>query len=258
MLQLLRGAGLVLALEEALVDEIRNVLHFVFAHPSRCAVRGRQFRRRSLRNNTGVLGNVVHVLGNAARRCRLSPGLALLDAKSWAGTAALRSSYSAHVALVSSTEPKHIAHVRFGYPRLVNGHQLWTLLLSVRRWNPAARRGFWTWDTKSVRKWFLPIAFTTRMLSSGYSSRFLDEAPVSTPVELVQAAPGLAGLGSPDAAAGVPLTGGAKVAGAGATGAAWDTGVGVDGFGGPSGSQQVGSGQVGFWDRGVWPRLRGG
>jgi hypothetical protein len=28
----------------------------------------------------------------------------------WASTAALRSSYSAHVALVSSTEPKHIAH----------------------------------------------------------------------------------------------------------------------------------------------------
>jgi hypothetical protein len=82
MLQLLRGAGLVLALEEALVDEIRNVLHFVFAHPSRCAVRGRQFRHHSLRNNTGVLGNVVHVLGDAARRCRLSPGLALLDAKS--------------------------------------------------------------------------------------------------------------------------------------------------------------------------------
>jgi hypothetical protein len=68
MLQLLRGAGLVLALEEALVDNSRNVLHFVFAHPSRCVVRGRQFCRRSLRNDTGVLGNVVHVLGDIKKK----------------------------------------------------------------------------------------------------------------------------------------------------------------------------------------------
>jgi hypothetical protein len=96
------------------------------------------------------------------------------------------------------------------------------------------------------------------MRSSGYSSRFLDEAPVSTPVELVGAAPGLAGLGSPNAAAGVPLTGGAKVAGAGATGAAWDTGVGADGVGVAVGLTTGGSGQVGFSDRGGWPRLGGG
>jgi hypothetical protein len=74
MLKLLLGGPL--ALKDALVDEIRNVVHFVFAHPSRCAVRGRQFRRRSLPNSSGVLGCVVHVLGDAACRCRLSLGLA--------------------------------------------------------------------------------------------------------------------------------------------------------------------------------------
>jgi hypothetical protein len=88
------------------------------------------------------------------------------------------------------------------------------------------------------------------MRSLGYSSRFLDEAPVSTPVELVGAAPGLAGLGSPDAAAGVPITGGAKVTGAGATGAAWDTGVGADGVDVAVGltTGGVGAGRVlGLW-----------
>jgi hypothetical protein len=44
ILKLLLGWGL--ALEDALVDEIRDVVHYVFAHPSlsRCAVRRRQFR----------------------------------------------------------------------------------------------------------------------------------------------------------------------------------------------------------------------
>jgi hypothetical protein len=67
-----------------LVDEICDVVHHVFAHSSlsRCAVRRRQFCRRSLRNSFGVFGCSVHMLGDAARRCRLSLGLALLDAKS--------------------------------------------------------------------------------------------------------------------------------------------------------------------------------
>jgi hypothetical protein len=88
------------------------------------------------------------------------------------------------------------------------------------------------------------------MRSSGYSFRFLDEAPVLTPVELVGADPELAGLGSPDAAAVVPLIGGAKVAGAGATGAAWDTGVGPDGVGVAVGltTGGIGAGRVlGSW-----------
>jgi hypothetical protein len=82
MLKLL--LGWCLALEDALVDEIRNVVHYVFAHPSlsRCAVRRRQFCRRSLCNSSGVLGCGVHMLDDAARRCRLSLGLALLNAKS--------------------------------------------------------------------------------------------------------------------------------------------------------------------------------
>jgi RNase P/RNase MRP subunit POP5 len=68
MLKLLLGWGL--ALEDALVDEIRDVVHHVFGHLSlsRCAVRRRQFRRRSLRNSSGVLGCGVHMLGDAARR----------------------------------------------------------------------------------------------------------------------------------------------------------------------------------------------
>jgi hypothetical protein len=82
MLKLLLRWGL--ALKDALVDEIRDVVHHVFGHLSlsRCAVRRRQFRRRSLRNSSGVLCRGVHVLGDAARRCRLSLGLALLDARS--------------------------------------------------------------------------------------------------------------------------------------------------------------------------------
>jgi hypothetical protein len=66
MLKLLPGWGL--ALEEALVDEIRDVVHHVFGHLclSRCAVRRRQFRRRSLRNSLGVLACIGHVLGHAA------------------------------------------------------------------------------------------------------------------------------------------------------------------------------------------------
>jgi hypothetical protein len=68
MLKLLLGWGL--ALEEALVDEIRNVVHHVFGDLSlsRCAVCRRHFRRRSLRNSSGVLGCGVHMLGDAARR----------------------------------------------------------------------------------------------------------------------------------------------------------------------------------------------
>jgi hypothetical protein len=50
-------------------------------------------------------------------------------------------------------------------------------------------------------------------------------------MDVVAAAPGPVGLGLPDAAAGVPLTGGAQVTGAGATGAAWDTGTRADGAG---------------------------
>jgi hypothetical protein len=80
MLKLLLGGGL--ALKDELVDDIRKVVHFVFAHPGRCAVRGRQLRRCSLRNSSGVFGCVVHVLG---RRRRLSLGLAPFDAKSRAG-----------------------------------------------------------------------------------------------------------------------------------------------------------------------------
>jgi hypothetical protein len=85
MLKLFLGWGL--ALEEALVDEIRDVVHHVFGHLclSKCAVRRRRFRRRSLRNSSGVLGCVVHVLGHAAFRCRLCLGLALFDAKSPGG-----------------------------------------------------------------------------------------------------------------------------------------------------------------------------
>jgi hypothetical protein len=79
MLKLLLGWGL--ALKDALVDEIRNVVHYVFAHPSRCAIRGRQIRRRSLRNSSSVLGCGVHVLGDAACWYRISLGLAPLDAK---------------------------------------------------------------------------------------------------------------------------------------------------------------------------------
>jgi hypothetical protein len=42
MLKLLLGWGL--PLKDALVDEIYDVVHYVFAHPSRCAVCRRQFR----------------------------------------------------------------------------------------------------------------------------------------------------------------------------------------------------------------------
>jgi hypothetical protein len=85
MLKLLLGWAL--ALEEALVDKIRDAVHHVFGHLclSRCAVRRGQFHRRSLRNSSGVLGSVVHVLGHAAFRCRLCLGLAPFDAKSLGG-----------------------------------------------------------------------------------------------------------------------------------------------------------------------------
>jgi hypothetical protein len=39
MLKLILGWGL--PLTDALVDEIRNVVHYVFAHPSKCAVQRR-------------------------------------------------------------------------------------------------------------------------------------------------------------------------------------------------------------------------
>jgi hypothetical protein len=91
----------------------------------------------------------------------------------------------------------------------------------VRRAKPAARRGFWTWDTNSVRKWSGLVILMTRICSVGYSSRLLGAAPVSTPVDVVAAPSGAVGLGSPGAASGVPLTGGAGLTdGAGATGAA--------------------------------------
>jgi hypothetical protein len=113
MLKLLLGWGL--ALKDALVHEIRDVVHHVVSRLSLsiCAVLRRRFRRRSLRNSSGVLGCVVHVLGNAARRCPLSLALAPFDAKSLGGHIRSQPSYSAH-ALVSSTKPKHIAHVHFG------------------------------------------------------------------------------------------------------------------------------------------------
>jgi hypothetical protein len=65
-LKLLLGWGL--ALEDALADEIRNVVHYVFVRPAgRCAVcTWRQSRRRSLRNNSSVLGCGVHALAGAA------------------------------------------------------------------------------------------------------------------------------------------------------------------------------------------------
>jgi hypothetical protein len=75
-----------------------------------------------------------------------------------------------------------------------------------------------------VRKWSGFVVLTTRICFSGYSSRLLGAAPVSTPVDVVAATSGAVGLGSPGAAAGAPLTGGAGVTGAGATGAAWGTG----------------------------------
>jgi hypothetical protein len=78
----------------------------------------------------------------------------------------------------------------------------------------------------SVRKWSGLVVLMTRICSVGYSSRFLGATPVSTPVDVVAAPFWAVGLESPGAAAGVPLTGGA-----GATGAAWDTGTGADGAG---------------------------
>jgi hypothetical protein len=53
------------------------------------------------------------MLGDAARRCRISLGLALLDAKSLGVPNVIVRWYLPLMA-------KHIAHVRFGYLRLVN------------------------------------------------------------------------------------------------------------------------------------------
>jgi hypothetical protein len=51
---------------------------------------------------------------------------------------------------------------------------------------------------------------------------------MSAPLDVVATPSGAVGLGSPGIAAGVPLTGGAGLTGAGATGAtAWDTVTGV-------------------------------
>jgi hypothetical protein len=65
-------------------------------------------------------------------------------------------------------------------------------------------------------------------LFSGVLLSPLCAAPASTPVDVVAAASGAVGLGSPGAAAGVPLNGrGGVTAGAKATGAAWTTGAGA-------------------------------
>jgi hypothetical protein len=62
----------------------------------------------------------------------------------------------------------------------------------------------------------------------GYSSRLSGAVPVSAPLDVVAAPSGAVGLGSPGVATGVPLTGGAGLTGARATGAAWDIGMGAD------------------------------
>jgi hypothetical protein len=101
----------------------------------------------------------------------------------------------------------------------------------VRQAKPVARRGFWTWDRNSVRKWSGLVVLITRICSVGYSSRLLGAAPVSAPVDVAAAPSGVVGLGSPCVATGVPLTGGVGLTGAEATGAAWDTGTRADGAG---------------------------
>jgi hypothetical protein len=113
-LKLLLGWGL--ALEEALVDEIRDVVHHVFGHLSlsRCAAVGA--------NSAAAASAIALVCWVAVCTCSATPlagvalvlGLHFSMRSTRAPTASLKPSYSAHAALVSSTEPKHIAHVRFG------------------------------------------------------------------------------------------------------------------------------------------------
>jgi hypothetical protein len=66
-----------------------------------------------------------------------------------------------------------------------------------------------------VRKWSGLVVLMTRIIVPwGTPTGLLGAAPVSTLVDVVAAPSGAVGLGSPGAAAGVPLTGGAGLTGA--------------------------------------------
>jgi hypothetical protein len=211
----------------------------VFAHSSRCAVRRRRFHRRSLRNSSGVLGCGVHVLGDAARRCRPSLGLAPLNAKSLGGHSGSQALVlgpcrlgvfhraKAHcpcalwVPVLGERAPaldqvvdRAASETRSEEGFLDVGHELREeLVRACRLDHEDAILVIKTRSTprNSVRWGTRPASWARPRLSSG-------------PADVVATAPETVGLGSPDAIAGVPLTVGAEVTGAGAADAAWNTG----------------------------------
>jgi hypothetical protein len=123
----------------------------------------------------------VHVLGDAARGCRLSLGLAPLDAKSLGV-------HSRSQALVLGPRRVGVFHRAEAHrPCALRGPALGerapALDQVVDRAASETRSEeglIWTWDTNSVRNWSGLVVLMTRMCSVGYSSRFLGAAPVST------------------------------------------------------------------------------
>jgi hypothetical protein len=159
----------------------------------------RQFRRGSLRNSSGVLGCVVHMLADATRRCRL--GFAPVDANSLSG-------HSRSQALVRG-------------PRRIDVFHQAKAHCPCALWVPAL--GEWAPALDQVVHYAVSKTRSEEGLMDMWDTNF-----VSTPV--VPAASGLVGFGSPDTmAVVVPLTGGAEVTCAGGGDAAWgSTGSGGD------------------------------
>jgi hypothetical protein len=92
---------------------------------------------------------------------------------------------------------------------LVNGRQLWTKLLIVRLAKPAAKRGLsLDMGHKLREKLVRACCLDDEDVFCGVLLPLLWRGPSG---HVVAAVPGLVGLGSPNAAAGVPLTKDAEV-----------------------------------------------
>jgi hypothetical protein len=172
----------------------------------------------------------VHMLGDAARRCRLSLGLALLDAKS-------PGAHSLSQALVLGSR-------RVGVLHRAKAHRPCALrvpALGERAPAPDQVVDCATSETRS-EEGFLDVGHEVRE-EVVRACRFDDEdlfllillPPLGRGPGVYPGGCGCGGLrGSwlgPGATAGVRFTGGAGVTGAGATGAAWGPGTGAGGAG---------------------------
>jgi hypothetical protein len=209
MLNLLLGWGL--AFEDALVDEIRDVVHHVFGDLSlsSCAVCRRQFRRRSLRNSSGVLGCGVHMLGDAARAgAALVLGLHFSMRSPQAPTASLKPSYvlgPRRVGVLHRAKAHRPCALRV--PALGERAPALDQVVDGAASKTCSEEGFLDVGQELREEVVRACRFDDEDLFRGVlDSRLLGAAPVSTPVDLVAAASRTVGLGSPGAAAGVPLS----------------------------------------------------